>query len=1487
MKSKLFIITTTIFILLFFPKAIFGQAPTLGTAANFVLFTSVGAVGNTGISQLTGNVGTNSGAIAGFGNVNGVMHTSDGASGTCAADLLSAYNQLNADVPTFFPAPALGSGQILTPGTYSITGNTTLNSNLILNALGNPNAVFIIQINGTFSTGPNSKVQLINGAKACNVFWKIEGVVSMGTGTTMRGTIIANNAAITMTAGDTLEGRALSTSGAVNVTGVLAYTPIGCGSPVLTGPVAPNLLTTACYALFSTDGPVTNVGVSNVVGDIGTNLGSTTGYNALLMVGTIHAGPDGSTSQCATDLGVVYNYLNLLPYDIELLYPAQFGNNLVLTPHTYLMNAAVTFTDTLYLNAEGDPNAVFVFQVFGAFGTSVNSKVILINGAQARNVYWEINGAVSIATNSIFVGTIICNNGAIDLATGVVLDGRALTTTGAVSTSAVNVTMPPGCGVPPTGITTQPGNQTVCAGSSASFSVAATGSALTYQWRNGSVDLVNGGSFSGVTTATLTINPVNAADTSSFYNVVIGGSPNDTSINVSLKLTPAPTISVQPSNQTVCPGNPASFSVVAAGSGITYQWRNGIVNLVNAGNFSGVNTATLVINPANLTDTSSFYNVVVTGGCPPGDTSIKVSLMLNATPTITAQPSSQTVCAGSSVSFSVATTVTGIIYQWRNGFVNLVNAGNFMGVNTATLTINPANLSDTSSFYNVMISSGCAPKDSSIKVSLMIIATPTITMQPASQTVCAGSSVSFSVVATGVGITYQWMNGTTNLINGGAYSGVNTATLNINPANLSDTSSFYKVVVSGTCLPNDTSIKVSLMLIATPTITIQPASQTVCAGNSVSFSVAATGTGIIYQWKNGMVNLVNGGNFSGVTTATLTINPANLSDTSSFYNVMISGTCAPKDSSIKVSLHINPLPTVTANTSTTTVCAGSSVILTGGGATSYTWTGGVIDGISFVPLTTNTYTVIGANGNNCSNTATITVTVNPLPTVTANASTTTVCAGSSVTLIGGGATSYTWTGGVTNGISFIPLSTNTYTVIGTNGNNCSNTATITVTVNPLPTVTANASTTTVCAGSSVILTGGGATSYTWTGGVIDGISFVPLTTNTYTVIGANGNNCSNTATITVTVNPLPTVTANASTITVCAGSSVTLTGSGATSYIWTGGVTDGIVFIPLATNTYTVTGTNANNCSNTAIITVTVNNLPVAVPSSNSPVCIGGVINFSTPTLIGATYNWTGPNSFTSTSQNPSLSPATLIEAGTYSLTVSIGVCSSAPSTISVTVNNCGGNNNSDLSVVKTVNNAYPLIGNTVVFTITATNLGPNNATGVIVGDTLQNGYSYVSSTATMGSYNSSTGIWTIGNLNDGASAVLTVTVKVLAAGNYANTAVIQGSGIDTNAVNNISTIITYPTDFFIPQGFSPNGDNINDLFVIRGIEYYPLNTFTIFNRWGDEVFTAKPYQSTWDGKSTKGVRVGGDDLPVGTYFYILDLGNGSDIYKGTIYLNR
>ncbi|HEV7231633.1 MAG TPA: ice-binding family protein [Bacteroidia bacterium] len=442
MKTKL-LNSFSAALLLLMPSVIFAQAPVLGKAANFVLFSSNGAVSNTGTSQYTGNIGSNNGSSTSFGNVNGVMHDMDTASASCMTDLLSAYNALNNTTATLFPAPALGNGQTLTPGVYKIASAATLNLGLTLDGQGSSASVFIIQIEGAFSTNADSKVYLKNGALACNVFWKVEGLVQMASGTTMRGTVIANNAAINMNTGDTLEGRALSTKGAVSGSGMLAYTPIGCNSPYLTGPTAPNMGSAACYAIFSANGAVTNTGTTYVTGDVGTNSGSTTGYNASDVNGTIHAGPDGSTAQCASDLMTAYTYLNTLKHDIELLYPAQFGNNLVLTPHTYLMNGAATLTDTVILNGEGNANAVFVIQIAGALTTSTYSKVKLINGTQAKNVYWKIEGAVTINNYSVFNGTIICNNGALGaINTGVVLNGRAMTTAGALSTTAISAIAP-------------------------------------------------------------------------------------------------------------------------------------------------------------------------------------------------------------------------------------------------------------------------------------------------------------------------------------------------------------------------------------------------------------------------------------------------------------------------------------------------------------------------------------------------------------------------------------------------------------------------------------------------------------------------------------------------------------------------------------------------------------------------------------------------------------------------------------------------------------------------------------------------------------------------------------------------------------------------------------------------------------------------------------------------------------------------------------
>lgn len=427
------------------------QAPTLGVASDFVIFSRNGAVTsnvtNSLMTHLTGNVGTNTsgGTATGFGNVNGVMHNDDSASHIAATDVLLAYNQLNALIPNYFPSSLLGNGTTLTAGTYFINSGASLNGELKLDGQNNPNALFVFQIQGAFSTSALSKITLINGAKSCNVFWKVEGLVDMSTGTEMKGTVVANNAAILMGSNGKLDGRLLSTTGAITVNGIVAKLPLGCSRPALNGPIAPNLGSTVCYAIFSRNQNVTNSGVTFVTGDIGTNVGITSGFNQLNVTGTIHPVPDASTAQCAADLLNVYTYLNTLPIDIELLYPAQFGNDLLLTPHAYLLNTATVLTNTLFLDAEGNANAVFTINIYGAFSTSTHAKVILLNGAQAQNVYWKVDGAVAINDFSEFAGTLVANNAAINVATSSTIAGRMLTTNGALTTFTTTDTIPVGC----------------------------------------------------------------------------------------------------------------------------------------------------------------------------------------------------------------------------------------------------------------------------------------------------------------------------------------------------------------------------------------------------------------------------------------------------------------------------------------------------------------------------------------------------------------------------------------------------------------------------------------------------------------------------------------------------------------------------------------------------------------------------------------------------------------------------------------------------------------------------------------------------------------------------------------------------------------------------------------------------------------------------------------------------------------------------------
>jgi hypothetical protein len=220
---------------------------------------------------------------------------------------------------------------------------------------------------------------------------------------------------------------------------------------------------------------------------------------------------------------------------------------------------------------------------------------------------------------------------------------------------------------------------------------------------------------------------------------------------------------------------------------------------------------------------------------------------------------------------------------------------------------------------------------------------------------------------------------------------------------------------------------------------------------------------------------------------------------------------------------------------------------------------------------------------------TIMVFLNSSPALTVTATQSSVCAGSTVTLTAGGATSYTWTGGITSGTGFVPTITQSYTVTGTSTiTNCSSRAIKTISVYPLPLFTVNANDNVICLGESVTLTASGATTYSWTNGTGSAATFTPLVTTTFVVIGYSTAGCTNTVFQSVTVNPLPVVTATVTSPIVCEGESTVLTGLGATSYSWTGGVINGVAFTPAQTLTYTLTGTDAAGCTNTATAIIAV-----------------------------------------------------------------------------------------------------------------------------------------------------------------------------------------------------------------------------------------------------------------------------------------------------------
>jgi hypothetical protein len=323
---------------------------------------------------------------------------------------------------------AVLTGLTFTSGVYRIASAGSVGGTVTLDALGDTSAVFIFKFEGAFTMGAGASILLANGAKVENVFWISEGASSIGASANVTGTLIAHPGAVSMGAGCTLNGRMLSTSGAITLaTGTVTIPEDASTIPVECGVVCTNNILGANisnFALFSSAGAIANTGTSGIVGDIGTNAGDVSGWGASIVCGDTHI-QNGITQSAKEELDAAYEYLDSLP---SVPHIATYGSGETITPGVYSVAAAGSVAGELTLDGPG----LYLFKFGGAFSTGAGAKVILENGAQACDVFWLAEGAISMGALTSMRGTTIAHNGANNMGANGAIEGRMLSTAGAV-----------------------------------------------------------------------------------------------------------------------------------------------------------------------------------------------------------------------------------------------------------------------------------------------------------------------------------------------------------------------------------------------------------------------------------------------------------------------------------------------------------------------------------------------------------------------------------------------------------------------------------------------------------------------------------------------------------------------------------------------------------------------------------------------------------------------------------------------------------------------------------------------------------------------------------------------------------------------------------------------------------------------------------------------------------------------------------------------
>ncbi|MFT7099725.1 MAG: hypothetical protein ACJA19_000224 [Bacteroidia bacterium] len=443
--------STVLFILLsILPHLAFSQTLILGALSDFEAYSGSGAITGPGTTgSITGDIGTNGGVVSGFGaSYTGTQHNNDSLTAQARIDILRVYIHLSdifvTDANTH--AAAFGGGDTLTAGVYSIATAGSIGGTLTLDGEGDTNAVFIVKFEGALTMGAGTTISLCGGARACNVFWIAEGAISSGAGCTIQGTLFSHGGAITLSAGCDLEGRMLTSAGAITFgIGTDAIIPTGSVAVVIKclndcnpSSAVDVLGTISNFGLFTSSGAVTNTASSGIIGDIGTNFGSISGFLTSTQVGLTYTA-DSVTQQAKLDLDSAYLDLIALPLT-DSTHGAAYGSVLgdTITPGVYynLAAGAGSLAGTILLDGQGNSNSIFVIRFNGALTVAAKTKVILIDGAQRCNIFWISEGATSIGTFVSMKGSVIANGGACTIGPNGNLEGRMLSTVGAIGFSA-------------------------------------------------------------------------------------------------------------------------------------------------------------------------------------------------------------------------------------------------------------------------------------------------------------------------------------------------------------------------------------------------------------------------------------------------------------------------------------------------------------------------------------------------------------------------------------------------------------------------------------------------------------------------------------------------------------------------------------------------------------------------------------------------------------------------------------------------------------------------------------------------------------------------------------------------------------------------------------------------------------------------------------------------------------------------------------------